>query len=477
MSGEQNALDHSPIPLLFLVSDTGGGHRSAARAVQQALEAAYPGSFAPVIYDPLLGKDAPLSLRCVVRLYGPAIRLTPWLWGLLWRSFNSPRTLRWSRRTVLRPVYRIVADAVQTHQPAVIVAFHPFTTDPAARAASLSVPRARAITVVTDLVTAHLSWRDAATERIIVPSAPLRHSCRIDGLGEDRCAEIGLPVAAEFGQAPLTPSGRRALQRALGLHSGRFVVLLTGGAEGSGRLYRRAAAILRRTQEFDVAVICGRNDVLRRRLLRLARRVDGRLIVQGFVDNMADWLRSADVVVGKAGPGTIAEAACCAAPLLLTSYVPGQEEGNAEFVVSAGAGRCVPRLRDMIADLTWLRQDPEALTQMRKAAAAISRPEAAAEIAGLLADLVGLAGRTASVAGVGHDGRQRPPAAFAHAGGQVDDDITGGRSRGGAARHATAVRLRAKRGARRDRRAPAERADAGPDPDIAAAEPGDAAAF
>ena len=401
MTGLPAEADQPPIPLLFLVSDTGGGHRSAARAVHQALEQAYPGSFAPVIYDPLLGPDAPLALRCLVRLYGPAIRLTPWLWGLLWRGSNSPRTLRWSRQTYLRPVYRIVADAVQAHQPAVIVAFHPFATDPAAQAATFSVPQARAITVVTDLVTAHLSWRDADADRIIVPSAPLRHRCRMDDISEDRCAEIGLPVAAEFAQPPLGAAERKALQQALGLHGGRFVVLLTGGAEGSGGLYRRAAAILRQTEEVDVAVICGRNDVLRQRLLRLAaRRADDRLTVKGFVDNMADWLRCADVVVGKAGPGTIAEAACCATPLLLTSCVPGQEQGNAEFVVSAGAGRSVPRPRDMVADLTWLREHPDVLARMRQASAAISRPEAATEIADLLADLAGFPRRAASVSGL-----------------------------------------------------------------------------
>jgi len=401
VSGLPAEADQPPIPLLFLVSDTGGGHRSAARAVHQALEQAYPGAFAPVIYDPLLGPDAPLALRCLVRLYGPAIRLTPWLWGLLWRGSNSPRTLRWSRQTYLRPVYRIVAAAVQTHQPAVIVAFHPFATDPAVQAAAVSTPQARAITVVTDLVTAHLSWRDADADRIIVPSAPLRHRCRMDDISEDRCAEIGLPVAAEFAQPPLGAAERRALQQALGLHGGRFVVLLTGGAEGSGGLYRRAAAILRRTEGVDVAVICGRNDVLRQRLLGLAaRRSDDRLTVKGFVDNMADWLRCADVVVGKAGPGTIAEAACCATPLLLTSYVPGQEQGNAEFVVSAGAGRSVPRPRDMVADLTWLREHPDVLARMRQASAAISRPEAATEIAGLLADLAGLPSRAASVSGL-----------------------------------------------------------------------------
>ncbi len=65
-----------PIRLLFFISDTGGGHRSAASAVGQALDRAYPGRFAPVICDPLLGPGAPLRLRWLVGLYGPAIRLT-----------------------------------------------------------------------------------------------------------------------------------------------------------------------------------------------------------------------------------------------------------------------------------------------------------------------------------------------------------------------------------------------------------------
>ena len=43
------------LPLLFLVADTGGGHRNAARAVGQALDRMYPGRFAPVLCDPLGG--------------------------------------------------------------------------------------------------------------------------------------------------------------------------------------------------------------------------------------------------------------------------------------------------------------------------------------------------------------------------------------------------------------------------------------
>ncbi|MGH3393172.1 MAG: hypothetical protein ACRDPO_00630, partial [Streptosporangiaceae bacterium] len=54
-----------PVPLLFLIADTGGGHRSAARAVGEALEQRYPGRFAPMLCDPLGGPGSAWPLRLV----------------------------------------------------------------------------------------------------------------------------------------------------------------------------------------------------------------------------------------------------------------------------------------------------------------------------------------------------------------------------------------------------------------------------
>jgi 1,2-diacylglycerol 3-beta-galactosyltransferase len=388
--------EQPPLPLLFLIGDTGGGHRSAATAVAQALEGLLPGRVLPVICDPLRGPGAPRLVRWVSGLYGPCIRLTPWLWWLFWRTSNSPRRLGALRRTVLAPVYGSVARAVEACRPALIVAFHPIIADPAVRARDLGDVLSPVITVITDLVTAHLSWRDAAVDRVVVPSAEMaaQYADKSTGSAWDETAAgrfvpLGLPVAAEFCQPPLDEAQRRELKRELGV-SGDFLVVLTGGAEGSGGLRRRAAAILRRVDGVDVAVICGRNRALTRRVTRLAGRAgQGRLTVHGFVGNMADWLRCADIVVGKAGPGTIAEAACCGAPLVLTSFVPGQEKGNAQFVTGAGAGLYAPRPRQLAAAIGRLRRDPRALAAMRGAAVEMSRPRAAVDIARFIAGLSG----------------------------------------------------------------------------------------
>ena len=58
----------------------------------------------------------------------------------------------------------------------------------------------------------------------------------------------------------------------------------------------------------------------------------------GFVTQMAEYMVAADVLVTKAGPGTISEAAAVSLPVMLTSFLPGQEEGNIDFVIDGGFG-------------------------------------------------------------------------------------------------------------------------------------------
>jgi 1,2-diacylglycerol 3-beta-galactosyltransferase len=378
MSPIKHATAPEPVPLLFLIADTGGGHRSAARAVSQALDRMYPGRFAPVLCDPLGGPGSARLLRWVTGLYGPVIRLAPWLWGAAYHATNSRPAMTLLRRTLLALADRPAVDAARVHAPAAIVSFHPLTGLAAAAARDRGAPGAPAVTVVTDLAQAHAAWRHASVDLVIAPSAP----------GRPRRAGAGLPVTREFWSGPLRPGERAVLRRSLGLSEDEFLVLLAGGGEGSGGIARRAAAILRWFADVDVVAVCGRNTRLKRRLDRMAARSGGRLTVTGFTRSMADLLRCCDLVVTKAGPGTIAEAACCGAPMLLTSHLPGQEAGNTELVTAAGAGRSLPGIRQLVTEIGRLREDRDSVGAMAAASARLGRPGAAADIAQLIAGLV-----------------------------------------------------------------------------------------
>ena len=406
----------APVPLLFLVADTGGGHRAAARAISAELARAYPGRFAPVLCDPLGGPGSSPVLRWVSGLYGPAVRLAPWLWGAAWHLTDSRPAAALLRRSLLALADRPVAAAVARHRPAAIVSLHPLTGPAAAAARARLAPAAPVITVVTDLVTPHATWSASTEGPVIVPTATARERLRRGPRDAGRAVVTGLPVGADFVRGPASPGERAALRRALGLPRRRFTVVLTGGGEGCGGLARRARALLRRCDDVQVVVLCGRNTRLRRRLDRLAGRCGGRLTVRGFTAGMADWMRCADVLAGKAGPGTIAEATCCGAALLVTSQLPGQEHGNAALVAAAGAGRYVPGPRRLAAEVARLRADPAALAAMRAASARLGRPAAASTAAALVAGLAGPPPRAREVRGDGQTlaGAPRPLAGTSH---------------------------------------------------------------
>ena len=387
----------APLPVLFLMADTGGGHRNAARAVGDFLARAYPGRFEPVLCDPLGGPGSTRLLRWVTGLYGPAVRLAPWLWGAAYYATNMRPAVWLLRRTLLRPADRAVADAARAHRPVAIVSFHPLTGMAAVWARDQAAPVAPVVTVVTDLTAMHVTWRYAAADLIIAPPAVAARHCpagfhdgpsRPGGRASSAWAVAGPPVGRDFGRGPLPAAEQAGLRRSLGLPEGELIVLLTGGAEGSGGMARRAAAILRRFTDVHVVVVGGRNTALKRRLDRLVLRAGGRLTVTGYVHNMSDWLRCCDLVVSKAGPGTIAEATCCGTPLLLTAHIPGQEKGNAEIVAGAGAGVVVPGVRQLLAEIGRLRRDRGAIDAMGAASARLGRPDAAGDTARLIAALI-----------------------------------------------------------------------------------------
>jgi 1,2-diacylglycerol 3-beta-galactosyltransferase len=369
---------------LLLLADTGGGHRASAEAVAREL-VRIPGAPSPHLLDPFTQASPPAVAR-VVGLYSPLIRHAPPLWGALFHATNSRAAVAALRATALRLLEPGLGEIVDALRPDAVVSFHPLVNHAAARVLRRHSERPiPLITVITDLVDVHSAWICSGADAIVTPSPAALSRLRAAGIDAERCFDLGLPVDHSFSGAPATPAARRALRRRLGLDPARRTLLLTGGGEGSGGLLRRARALARSGLDVQVVAVCGRNAALRSQLEDLAPREPTTLRAEGFVENMADWMRASDLLVSKAGPATIAEALCAGVPLLVTSHVPGQERGNVSLVVTLGAGRHVPSetaLVDAVAEL--LRPGSPGLLAMRQALEAAARPLAGAATARLI---------------------------------------------------------------------------------------------
>jgi 1,2-diacylglycerol 3-beta-galactosyltransferase len=382
------------IPLLFLIADTGGGHRAGATAVARRLELDCPGEFDVHIVDPT-AVASPSLLSRTADLYSPLIHHARWVWAALYHATNSAPAVAVIRASALRSLGRALRQLLASLRPAAVVSFHPLLNHvSAAVVREDGVSRVPVVTVITDLVDVHAGWACRDVDAVVIPSPGGLDRCRRAGIPAARCHLLGLPVDAAFARPFPDDAERSALRRRLGLDEERFTVLVCGGADGSGSLPVRARAIAGSGLPIGLAVICGRNRRARNRLAGL-RAAGGRPVpVMGFVDDMAEWMRAADLVVTKAGPATITEALCSGLPMLLTWYIPGQERGNLEWVVDIGAGRYVPGARELVDALAELSlPGSPGLAAMRSAVAEVARPDATRRIAALIADMA----RTATV--------------------------------------------------------------------------------
>src|SRR5258708_24199011 len=100
--------DTMPPRIIFLFSDTGGGHRASANAVAAAMQAQYPGRFEIEMIDPFVAGSRPF-LRWAVYRYNWVIKHMPRTYGLLFTTTDNRLMMRTAIRTHARQLRHGIA--------------------------------------------------------------------------------------------------------------------------------------------------------------------------------------------------------------------------------------------------------------------------------------------------------------------------------------------------------------------------------
>jgi 1,2-diacylglycerol 3-beta-galactosyltransferase len=378
-----------PQRILILMSNTGGGHRASARALEAGFAQFAPGRFAVEIID-LLHDYTFFPLNRAPELYPLLVTYTPSLWRLLYATERVPGLARAAMDGI---VARLAAPGVRRalaqHEPDLVISVHPLVqqmTAPVVAGLGRPVPF---VTVVTDLASAHPFWFDARVDACYVASEAAEAQARAAGLPPQQIHAFGLPVRPAFAHAYPPPAELRAR---LGMDAHLPAVLVVGGGDGVGRVeefaYALDAALTRAEGPCgQIVVIAGRNETLRAALAAHPWRVPAR--VNGFVDNMPEWMLACDCIVTKAGPGTIAEAMICGLPIVLSGFIPGQEAGNVPFVVDRGAGLFAPAPEQAAAAVAhWFGPGRSAMQKAAANSRELGRPNSTALIVDSIARLL-----------------------------------------------------------------------------------------
>jgi UDP-N-acetylglucosamine:LPS N-acetylglucosamine transferase len=276
---------------------------------------------------------------------------------------------------------------IARRQPDVVVTVLPGTTGFVARSVLRSEIPATVEVVVTDWADIHLGWASTFPARYTVPTANAAHSLISAGIAPADVTVSGFIVREQFSHLQPGPEARRRARAALELPQDRFLILAMAGTEGSPAALAHLRALVDAPLNADVLVVCGRNRRLLRRLERLAKR-QGRMSTSrntlrplGFVQQIADLMLACDLLVTKTGGVTLAEAFCCGLPVLAFDPLPGQEEGNARYVVGRGAAVLARSPSHLVELASELRRSPEHRETLAEHGRLLASPNAARETA------------------------------------------------------------------------------------------------
>lgn len=271
------------LKVLFLSSDTGGGHRASATSLAQQFQNLFPGSTYELC--DIVQLDGPPPYNMLVKSY-KHLSAHPQQWKLVYSVSNTRAYEMLADVHMKSAMERAVRKRIMEKAPDVVVSVHPLMTNvPVLACSNITKETGKHLpifTVCTDLGSAHSMWFANGVEKLFVASDAIKALAMQRGkVPEDKIIMSGLPIRHDFAVQAMnmgerhTDDGREyqgSVRESLGLgeYKGRKCVLVMGGGEGCGRLSNIVDGLylqfVERNIEALILVVCGRNEKLRESL-------------------------------------------------------------------------------------------------------------------------------------------------------------------------------------------------------------------
>jgi UDP-N-acetylglucosamine:LPS N-acetylglucosamine transferase len=353
----------------FVFFDAGGGHRSAATALQLAIKSRQ------ISWDVnLMNLQEELDkLDILRRLTGIRIQ----------DAYNSMLRSGWTLGSA--QILLVLQGTIWTHHkllvkllvkywrsvsPDMVVSFVPHFNRILGESFAIAFPGRPFVTILTDLANYPPNFWMERREQYFICGTDLAEQQALQFTdARERVFRVSGMILHPRYYEPQT-ADRAAARSALGLGANLATGLVLFGGFGSSAIER----IVDRLEEADLPVqlilICGRNEQVRARLAARCTRMP--IFVEGFTTNIPYYMHLADFFIGKPGPGSVSEAIAMRLPVIVecNAWTLPQERYNATWVTEKQVGIAVENFRTIVPAVEQLLSDGT-LERLRANAAAL----------------------------------------------------------------------------------------------------------
>jgi UDP-N-acetylglucosamine:LPS N-acetylglucosamine transferase len=310
--------------ILILTTHIGGGHLNLAQALKDMLETHYE----VVIVDP--------QPNSVDRFYTLVSRHFLKFLDCQFTFVDNEIISLWLHRALALLNCGRLLSIMEHIQPQLVITTHALLSYATARANERRRKRVPLVFQLTDLERLHMPWfTEKQADAYLAPTREIFSQALTQDIDKSRLYLTGRPVRRQFLEA--SPSMRSETLTALNFDPGVFTIFLQGGARGSARVDHVIEVLLSADLPMQIILAAGNNK-------SMASRYTGvkQVRVLPFIETIAPYMAASDVIVGKAGASFISEAFILEKPFIVTTFLPGQEIPNLQFIERYNLGWVCP---------------------------------------------------------------------------------------------------------------------------------------
>ncbi len=360
---------------LILSANTGGGHNSCAKAIQ----------------DVFISQNEVCNIQDCLSLISKGVsettafghifiyRHAPWIVHATYKNEIKKGEKLFKRTSLLSKALALgvpkLYELIEENDYDTIICTHIFA--------------AQMITALQDKYKIHLltaqittdygcsaNSKDTDIDFYFIPDKNLIDTFVNIGLPEEKILASGIPVKKEF----FEKTNKEEEKEKLGIPKNLKHLLVMGGSMGGGPIPKATQLLIENLKEDNyLSVVCGTNKAL---YDKLSKKYGNRPNVHIYeVSNQMPLLmHSADLLFTKPGGLTTTEAYACNLPMALLNYLGGCETDNKIFFTKTGGAIAEDKPKELVAQTIALLNDPPRLKEMSNALAIASQGKQIPEI-------------------------------------------------------------------------------------------------
>jgi Glycosyltransferase family 28 C-terminal domain/Monogalactosyldiacylglycerol (MGDG) synthase len=349
----------------ILFHDAGGGHRNAAVALQSLITQQQRGWEVQLVQF----QDLTDHLDVLRKLTGIRIQEQ---YNILLRNgwtLGARQLLRVLQATIKlfhKPLVKLLARHFEKQPADLMVSVIPHFNREISEAWKNCYPEKPFATIITDLADfpPHF-WIERTKEQYVIcgTARAVEQAKQIGKTPSQIFATSGMILRPDFYvEDKIDPI---LLRKELNLRPDLTTGILLFGGFGSTVMYEIVERLEAANLPVQLIVICGRNEKLADRFRSKTWKIP--LHVVGFTKEVHRLMRAADFLIGKPGPGSVAEAMVRKLPVILecNAWTLPQERYNTEWVKEQRVGIVLNNFKEIINGVTQILE-PGKLVAFRK---------------------------------------------------------------------------------------------------------------